>query len=242
MESEVRRIPKKYWKVYTDIKIQYVSRFNGGAYSFYYNKKEKRFVCRDRSIYSPSAYEDYEPGGGKHKKVGTCYRINNYYVKVKDLDIYYPDVEDLPEDQVDFIEPSDYVEPKKRKKKKEEEAIKDFIYKVDDTDRLKVESSYDSINDFFEDDSDDSYFNNESIVILTADTRIPLIRVEKAEVDDKKVYKFVVDIASAEGDTFNVKSIIDSKKKLNQLIESTKDALNSYRQFSKYATDLKNCL
>ena len=240
MGSGVRRIPKKYWKVYTDIEIQYVDRYNGGSYAFYYSKGEKRFICRNRGVYSPSAYVAYRPGSGKQKRVSTCYRINGYYVTVYELDHYYPDVQDLPEDQIDFIDPGDYVEPKQEKK--EEEALKDFIYKVDETNKLKVESSYDSVDDFFEDDSDDAYFNHESIVILTVDTRMPLIRVEKAKVNDKKVYKFVVDITNTDGDTFNIKSVIDSKEKFNQLLQSTKDALNSYPQFSKYADDLENCL
>lgn len=240
MGSGVRRIPKKYWKVYTDIEVQYVDRYNGGSYSFYYSKREKRFICRHRGVYSPSAYVAYRPGSGKQKRVETCYRINGYYMDVYDLKSYYPDVQDLPEDQVVFIDPGDYVEPKQEKK--EEAALKDFIYKVDETNKLKVESSYDSVDDFFEDDSDDAYFNHESIVILTVDTRMPLIRVEKAKVNDKKVYKFVVDITNTDGDTFNIKSVIDSKEKFNQLLQSTKDALNSYPQFSKYADDLENCL
>ena len=240
MGSGIRRIPKKYWKVYTDIEIQYVDRYNGGGYGFYYSKGEKRFICRNRGVNSPFAYVTYRPGSGKQKRVETCYRINGYYMDVYDLKCYYPDVQDLPEDQVDFIEPSDYIEPKQEKK--EEEALKDFIYKVDETNKLKVESSYDSVDDFFEDDSDDAYFNHESIVILAVDTRMPLIRVEKAKVNDKKVYKFVVDITNTDGDTFNIKSVIDSKEKFNQLLQSTKDALNSYPQFSKYADDLENCL
>ena len=239
MGSGVRRIPKKYWKIYPQVELQYVNRYNGGVYGFYYSKDEKRFICRNRAVGSPECFERYS-NSRKKKVVYDCYRINGYYMATADMEFIFSEVQDLPEDQVDFIDPGDYVEPKQEKK--EEEALKDFIYKVNETNKLKVESSYDSVDDFFEDDSDDAYFNHESIVILTVDTRMPLIRVEKAKVNDKKVYKFVVDITNTDGDTFNIKSVIDSKEKFNQLLQSTKDALNSYPQFSKYADDLENCL
>ena len=121
------------------------------------------------------------------------------------------------------------------------DTIKDFVYKIDDSNTLKVESSYESCEAFFNDDSKESFESNESIVILAVDTKIPLIKVEKALKDEKQVYKFVVDITN-EDDDFRVRSIISSKDKFNQLLESTINALNEYPQFSKYTDDLENCI
>lgn len=118
--------------------------------------------------------------------------------------------------------------------------IKDFIYKVNESNKLTIGTSYDSIDDFFEDDSVDSYRSHEAIVVLTADTKMPIIVLEKAEVNDKKVYKFIVDITNEDGDTFNLKSTIYSKEKFNQLLQSTLDALKQDPQFSKYVEELEN--
>lgn len=122
------------------------------------------------------------------------------------------------------------------------DTIKDFIYKIDDSNTLKVESSYESCDAFFNDESKESFESNESIVILAVDTKIPLIKVEKALKDNKQVYKFIVDITNEDGDDFRVRSVISSKEKFNQLLESVINALNEFPQFSRYADDLENCL
>lgn len=122
------------------------------------------------------------------------------------------------------------------------DTIKDFVYKIDDSNMLKIESSYESIDAFFDDKSKESYESNEFIVILSVDTKVPLIKVEKALKDEKQVYKFVVDITNEDGDDFIVRSIISSKDKFKQLLESTINALNEYPQFSKYSDDLENCI
>ena len=77
---------------------------------------------------------------------------------------------------------------------------------------------------------------------LAVDTKIPLIKLEKSIKNDKSVYKFIVDITNDDGDRFLVNSIISSKDKFNQLLESVVNALNEFPQFNKYATDLDNCL
>lgn len=122
------------------------------------------------------------------------------------------------------------------------DTIKDFVYKIDESNTLKVESSYESYDAFFNDNSKKSFESNESIIILAVDTKVPLIKLEKALKDEKQVYKFIVDITNEDGDSFNVKSIISSKEKFNQLLESVINALNEFSQFSKYANDLENCL
>ena len=72
------------------------------------------------------------------------------------------------------------------------DGLKDFVYKVNDSNSLKVESSYESVDDFFNDSSKESFESNESIVILAVDKKIPLIKVEKALKDKKQVYKCIV--------------------------------------------------
>lgn len=239
MGSGIRRIPKKYWKVYPDIEIQYVCRFRGGAYAFYYSKGEKRFICRNRGNYTPYAYEDYNPNRRKNRYVATCYRINGYYIIANELEHYYPDVQDLPEDQVDFIEPSEYVEP--NQEKKEEKALKDFIYKVDDSNKITTQTGYDSIDEFFSEPITND-IKLDTLVICTIDTKEPLIKLQKVETEDKTEFKFIVDIINENGDNFIFKSIIKSQEQLNQLIQQTIEALKNYPKFSKYADDLENCL
>ena len=122
------------------------------------------------------------------------------------------------------------------------DGLKDFVYKVNDSNSLKVESSYESVDDFFNDSSKESYESNEALVILTVDTKIPLIKLEKSIKDDKQVYKFIVDITNEDGGSFNVKSVITSNETFSQLLQSTIESLSLYPQFSKYADDLENCL
>ena len=84
-------------------------------------------------------------------------------------------------------------------------------------------------------DNSDGY-----LAILTVDTKIPLIRLEKA--DSKNRYKFIVDINTENDNVYNIKTTFKTKEKLVQLINSTIDTLSAYPQFSEYADDLENCL
>lgn len=120
--------------------------------------------------------------------------------------------------------------------------IKNFVYKIDDSNTLKVESSCNSYEDFFDNNSKESFESNESIIILAVDTKVPLIKVEKALKDEKQVYKFIADITNEDDDSFNVRSIISSKEKFKQLLESVINELNEYPQFNKYTDDLENCI
>ena len=122
------------------------------------------------------------------------------------------------------------------------DTIKDFIYKIDDSNTLKVESSYESVDAFFDDNSKESFESNEYIVILAVDMKIPLIKLEKVIKDENQAYKFVVDITNEDSDDFIVRSIISSKDKFNQLLKSVINALNEFPQFIRYVDDLENCL
>lgn len=125
---------------------------------------------------------------------------------------------------------------------KYENDLKDFIYKVDDTDTLKVQSNYESVESFFADKSDASYSDNESIVILAVDTKLPIIKLEKQLVNNEKTFKFIVDIKTKDEDQFIIKTTIDSKEKFVSLLESTINSLKEFELFYKYADDLEKCL
>ena len=125
---------------------------------------------------------------------------------------------------------------------KYEDDLKDFIYKVDDTNTLKVQSNYESVESFFADMSDASYSDNESIVILAVDTKLPIIKLEKQLVNNEKAFKFIVDIKTKDEDQFMIKTTIDSKEKFVSLLESTINSLKEFELFYKYAEDLENCL
>ena len=119
--------------------------------------------------------------------------------------------------------------------------LKDFVYKVEDSSKIKVETFYESIDAFFEDFSNKSYEDKNSIVFMTVDTKIPLIKLEKTKVEDKNCFKFIVDISN-KNDDFRIRSIFDTKEKFDQLLQLTINALQGYSQFSKYADELELCL
>lgn len=113
---------------------------------------------------------------------------------------------------------------------------KDFIFKINETAKLATTDN--------DEQSIEAFITGEkgSINIYTVDTKVKLITIEKIVQDGQEKYKFIVDITNDEGESFSVKSFIESKDQLNTLIKNTVDALNNYHQFSKYADDLENCL
>ena len=115
------------------------------------------------------------------------------------------------------------------------------MYKIEDSSKIKVKTSYDSVDKFFEDTSDKSYENKESITIIAVDTKTPLIKLEKNKSKNKNVFKFIVDV-SIEDNDFIIRSIFDNKEKFDQLLQSTINALREYSQFSKYADELESCI
>lgn len=119
--------------------------------------------------------------------------------------------------------------------------LKDFVYKIEDSSKIKVETSYDSVEEFFKDTSNESYEDKESITIVTVDTKIPIIKLEKTKLNDKNVFKFIATI-SIETEDISIKSIFETKEKFNQLVQSTITNLREYSQFAIYADELENCL
>ena len=116
--------------------------------------------------------------------------------------------------------------------------VKDFIYKVDESNTLKVESSYNSIDEFFDSD----FKSGDSLAIKAVNVNITLITIEKVIIDEEEMFKFIVDISTDENDEFKIKTTFDSQEKFRSLLEATINALKEYREFYKYAEDLENCL
>lgn len=127
------------------------------------------------------------------------------------------------------------------KDSQEKKVTKNFIYKVNDSNKLEVQSQYDSVDEFFGlDVNNDAKMN--TLIICAVDTKTPLFKVEKVKVEEKTKYKFIIDITNEDGDNFSIKSTIQTQDQLNKLIEQTVDYLRNYPQFAKYADDLANCL
>lgn len=128
--------------------------------------------------------------------------------------------------------------PKNNETKK---VIQDFIYKVDDSNKLTTQTEYDSIDEFFSEPITND-IKLDTLIICTVDTKEPLIKLQKVEVEDKIKFKFIVEITNEDGDDFIVRSTIKSQDQLNQLIQQTIEALKQFTQFSKYADDLEKYL
>ena len=119
--------------------------------------------------------------------------------------------------------------------------IQDFIYKIDESSKLAVQSNYDSIDDFFNEPISNNISSN-VLIAIAVDTKEPIITLEKTQLNNQTIFKFIVDINNNKGESFSIKAIIKSREHLNQLIEQTIEALNAYPEFSKYVDDLENCI
>ena len=120
-------------------------------------------------------------------------------------------------------------------------AIQDFIYKVDNSNNLTTQTEYDSIDEFFSEHITND-IKLDTLIICAVDTKEPLIKLQKVEVEDKTEFKFIVEINTKDGDNFTFKSIIKSQEHLNQSIQRTIEALKQYPEFSRNADDLEECL
>jgi hypothetical protein len=121
------------------------------------------------------------------------------------------------------------------------EVIQDFIYIVNDSNKLNIKTEYNSVDEFFNAPITNDIKLN-TLVIYTVDTKMPLIKLEKIETENKLNYRFIVDISIDNGDNFSIKSTIKTQEQLNQKLEQTIEALKQYPEFSKYADDLEDCL
>ena len=119
--------------------------------------------------------------------------------------------------------------------------VQDFIYKIDDSQQLMVQTEYNSISEFFSEPIAND-IKLDTVIICAVDTKKPIIKLEKAKNEEKTIFKFIVDITNDQGEEFMFKSIIKSQEQLDQLVQQTVDALRNYPQFIKYIDDLENCL
>ena len=109
--------------------------------------------------------------------------------------------------------------------------ITDFIYNIDDSNKLEVQFEDNTIEDFLSNDTSE-------LTIIAIDTKTPLIKIRK----EKDNFIFIVDITNEDGDNFFIRSKFTDGTQLQKLINDTIDALQSYKQFSKYADELENCI
>ena len=119
--------------------------------------------------------------------------------------------------------------------------VQDFIYSVNDSNKLITQTEFDSIDEFFSEPVKND-IKLDTLIICSVDTKEPLIKLQKVEVKDKTEFKFIVDIINEDDDSFTFKSVIKSQDQLNQLIQQTVEALKQYSKFSKYADDLEEYL
>ena len=122
-----------------------------------------------------------------------------------------------------------------------DKVVKDFIYKVDDSNKLTTQTEYDSVDEFFNEPVT-SDIKLDTLIICAVDTKQPLIKLQKVDTNSRTEFKFIVDIVNEDGDNFTFKSVIKSQDQLNQLIQQTVDALRNYSKFNKYADDLEEHL
>ena len=119
--------------------------------------------------------------------------------------------------------------------------VQDFIYSVNDSNKLTTQTECDSIDEFFSEPVKND-IKLDTLIICSVDTKEPLIKLQKVEVKDKTEFKFIVDIINEDDDSFTFKSIIKSQDQLNQLIQQTVEALKQYPKFNKYVDDLEEYL
>lgn len=109
--------------------------------------------------------------------------------------------------------------------------ISDFVYKINESKKLKVIYDCESLNDFLSSKIAD-------LMIVAVDTNVPIIRIAK----EYDTFVFIVDITNDDGDKFIISTKLSDKSQLNKLLYDTIEALKLYEQFAKYADDLENCI
>ena len=127
-------------------------------------------------------------------------------------------------------------------KQPEEEYIKAFIDKVEESNKFLITMDYDSIDEFFNSIPKEFDINRDAITILTAKTKYPLIKIEKALMKGQSVYKYIVDITNDNADGFKISSIIYTKDQFNKLLQTTLESLNNYAQFYLYISEFENII
>ena len=119
--------------------------------------------------------------------------------------------------------------------------IQDFIYNIDDSNKFNVKIEYSSIDEYFS----SSYQNDtklDTLIICTADTKIPIIKLEKIEKDEQLKYKLIVDLTIENKELFSIQTVIETKARLSRKVLQMIESLDAYPEFAKYTNDLADCL
>ena len=237
-------IPKSNWTIYTMMSsdlsriVTSQSKFGRNLLSLKY--KDNELVVRT----SPAGYNNLHFTTKKDTRTayGTkkddsidCYRLNlpDYgyvYIPVQAfLEDHYGSNLNLVKELPDYIIDSDI------NNSKVDDILTDFIYKINDSNKLKIHNECDSIEEFFEVDVDT---NPIYLEILTIDTKETIAKIERSN----RGCKFIVELTNENGEDFIVRSFIYNQQDLNDLITNTIESLRNYKQFSKYADDLEEAI
>lgn len=114
------------------------------------------------------------------------------------------------------------------------EILEDFMYRIDDSQKLSIKSDFDSIEEFFEASTNTPVYLN----IIAVDTKETIAKLEKSN----KGCKFIVDLTNEDGENFSIKSFIKPKDDFIKMISSTAESLRNFEQFAKYADDLEEAI
>ena len=254
---------EEYW--YDEDKDEFLYIYDSNGFYYYFDKTKKIFylveTINDTFMGAHQMLLDFK---------NDEYHWDAFFIFAKDREVDIEDVTNLTDENTDFESHNskdvfkilnywagpgwyenreDFVEKILNKKdtyyieSQVEKVTRDFIYKVNDSKKLKIEMyNYDDIDEYFNDDSYDSYEDQESINVISVDTKENIISFEKAIINDEKVCKFIVNVTNVDGDNFSVNAILKTKEQLNQLVVNTANALKQYPEFSKYAEDLESCI
>lgn len=168
--------------IHTDNYVIYSETELGCSFTNYNDKRYNFRVNAEEESNSKSAFGKNDTIYGKGVKLFELYKIgSSCWDRNMKTALYFsdsPSKSSLEQLGQWFAKNTKFTPFPKFKTSDFEEDLKDFIYKVEETNTLKVQSNYDSVDSFFEDKSESSYSNNESIVILAVDRKIPLLSLK----------------------------------------------------------------
>lgn len=224
-------------KVYEHAKVDYFAKVYDNAKIFGYAK-----ISENAHIFDNAQIYDYAKIDGRAKVYDDAKVYESCHIK--DAKVYgNSDVWNTSLSGKDEEISGDEVN------KETVKVVQDFIYKINDSNKLEVLTECSSLDIFFSKRNIYHYELDEpdTLVIRTADTKIKLFRIEKYLKDEqstgeKIAFRFIVDITTEDGETFNTKFNLVTQEQLDNAIEKTIEALKIYPQFCKYVDILEECL
>ena len=119
--------------------------------------------------------------------------------------------------------------------------VRNFIDKVNNSNKLTVKTEYDSIDEFFMTPITNN-IETDTLIIYTVNTKEPLIRLQKIKVEDQVEFKFIIDITNKDGDDIIFRSMIKSQTQFDQLLRQAVELLEDNPKFSEYGYELEEGL